>query len=107
MRKTYQITVETNDHEPAWLHEAFPVYVTKRFEGTAIKVGPIDLIDPEAPTYAFTEEERQALIGAIHLSQDMYAETSDDLAGAEHPDDRQAGRDAEKRADILDVVRRK
>lgn len=54
-----------------------------------------------------TEEERLAVIGAIHLAQDMYAETADDLAKQPHPEEVSAGRDMGKRLDVLDSARRK
>lgn len=54
-----------------------------------------------------TEEERQAVIGAIHLAQDSYQMTADNLAHAEHEDDRKAGRDIDRRMDLLESARRK
>lgn len=54
-----------------------------------------------------TEEERLAVIAAIHLAQDMYAGSSDDLAQQEHEEDRAAGREAWKRVELLDSARRK
>ena len=54
-----------------------------------------------------SNEERSALIKAIHLAQDTYAETADDLAGAPHEVDQQVGRETYKLVDVLEVVRKK
>jgi hypothetical protein len=54
-----------------------------------------------------TEAEQEALIMAIHMTQDLLAGAADGLAASESEEDRQIGRDSEKKADLLDIVRRK
>jgi hypothetical protein len=54
-----------------------------------------------------TKEEVDELIHTIHMTQDILAEAGDDLASAASEEDRQAGREYDKRNDLLDRLRKK